>query len=74
MGLCVSLSMNSEGIFGGFRGNAGFSGKLWVGVVSGDLGGQKAFAQIATHGFLDPSPKDPAVLKILRRINSLSRY
>ena len=44
MGFCMALSMNSVGIPGGFRGNAGFSRKLGgFGVVSGDLGGQKAF-------------------------------
>ena len=47
MGFCMALSMNSVGIPGGVRGNAGFSGKLGFGVVSGDLGGQNAFAQIA---------------------------
>ena len=39
VGFCMALSMNSVGIPGEFRGNAGFSG--------GDLGSQKAFAQIA---------------------------
>ena len=43
----MALSMNSVGIPGGFRGNAGFRENLGFGVVSGDLGGQKAFAQIA---------------------------
>ena len=47
MGFCMALSMNSVGIPGGFRGNAGFRENLGFGVVSGDLGGQKAFAQIA---------------------------
>ena len=42
----MALSMNSVGIPGGFRGNAGFRENLGFGVVSGDLGGQKAFAQI----------------------------
>ena len=41
------LSMNSVGIPGGFRGNAGFRENWGFGVVSDDLGGQKAFAQIA---------------------------
>ena len=41
--------MNSVGIPGGFRGNAGFSENLGFGLVSGDLGPQKAFAQIATE-------------------------
>ena len=45
VGFCMALSM---GIPGGFWGNAGFSGKLGFGVVSGDLGGQKAFVQIAS--------------------------
>ena len=50
----MALSMNSVGIFAGFRGNTGFSGKfgLWdrfdFGMVSVDLGGQKAFVQTAT--------------------------
>ena len=35
MGFCMALGMNSVGIPGGFRGNAGFMG---FGVVSGDLG------------------------------------
>ena len=49
MGLCMALSMNSVEIPGRFRGNAGFSGKFAeFGVVSGDLGTQKAFAQIAS--------------------------
>ena len=49
VGFCMALSMNSVGIPGGFRGNARFSGKNSVfGVVSGDLEGRKAFAQIAT--------------------------
>ena len=47
VGFCMALSMNSVGIPGGFRGNAGFRENLGFGVVSGDLGGQKAFAQIA---------------------------
>ena len=42
----MALSMNSVGIPGGFRGNAGFSGK------SGDLGPQKAFAQMAMPNHL----------------------
>ena len=49
-GACMALSMNSVGIPGGFRGNTGFSAKFGVWVVSGDLGGQKAFAQIARVG------------------------
>ena len=48
MGSCMALSMNSVGIHGGFRGNAGFRENLGFGVVLGDLGGQKAFAQIAS--------------------------
>ena len=48
MGFCMALSMNSVGIPGGFRGKAGFWENLGFGVVSGDLGGRKAFAQIAT--------------------------
>ena len=48
MGFCMALSMNSVGIPGGFRGNAGFRENLGFGEVSGDLGGQKAFAQIAS--------------------------
>ena len=48
MGFCVVLGMNSVGIPGRCRGSAGFSTKLWVGVVSCDLGSQEAFAQIAT--------------------------
>ena len=44
VGFRMALSMNSVGIPGGFRGNAGFLGKdLGFGVVSGDLGGQKVF-------------------------------
>ena len=50
MGFCMALSMNSVGIPGGFRGNAGFSG---IFVVWGGFGwfggGQKAFAQIANR-------------------------
>ena len=30
MGFCMALSMNSVGIPGGFRSNAGFSGKFRV--------------------------------------------
>ena len=41
VGFCMALSMSSVGISGKFWGNAGFSGNF--GVVSGDLGGQKAF-------------------------------
>ena len=48
MGFCMALSMNSVGIPGGFRGNAGFRENLGFGVVSGDLGGQKAFAETST--------------------------
>ena len=45
MGFRMALNMSSVGIPGAFRGNAGFSGSLGVwGVVSGDLGPQKAFA------------------------------
>ena len=52
MGFCMALSMNSVGIPGGFRGgNAGFRENLGFGVVSGDLGGQKASAQIASANF-----------------------
>ena len=44
----MALDMNSVGIPGGCLGNPGFR-EIWVfGVVSGDLGPQKAFAQIAT--------------------------
>ena len=42
------LNMNSVGTPGGFGDNAGFSGKIWDGVVSGDLGSQEASAQIAS--------------------------
>ena len=44
----MALSMNSEGIPGGFRGNAGFSGKFGVWGGFARFGVQKAFAQIAT--------------------------
>ena len=47
VGFCMALSMNSVGIPGGIRGNAGFRENLGFGVVSGDVVGQKAFAQIA---------------------------
>ena len=53
VGFCMALSMNSVGIPGGFRGNAGFRENLEFGVVSGDLGGQKAFAQIAISELLE---------------------
>ena len=43
MGFCMALDMNSVGIPGAFRGNAGFSGK-WDRVSSGDLGSREAFA------------------------------
>ena len=43
VGFCMALSMNSVGIPGGFRGNAGFSGNLGFGVVSGRFGGSKGF-------------------------------
>ena len=29
VGFCMALNMNSVGMFGGFRGSAGFSGKPW---------------------------------------------
>ena len=48
MGFCMALHMNSAGIPGGFWGNAGFPGNLGFWGVSGDLGPQKAFAQIAS--------------------------
>ena len=44
----MALSMNSVGIPGGFRATPDFRENLGFGVVSGDFGGQKAFAQIAT--------------------------
>ena len=44
--------MNSVGIPEGFRGNAGLSGKSRMGVVSGDLGSQEAFAQMSL-GFIE---------------------
>ena len=48
----MALSMTSVVIPGGFRGNAGIFGKIWgLWVVSGDLGGQKASAQIASSVF-----------------------
>ena len=47
VGFCIALSMNSVGIPGGFRGTPDFRENLGFGVVSGDLEGQKAFAQIA---------------------------
>ena len=50
MGFCAALNMNLVGTPGGFQGNAGFSGKFGFGAVLGDLGPQKAFAQIATSG------------------------
>ena len=40
VGFCMALNMKSVGV-PGFRGQAGFSG------ISGDLGPQKAFAQMA---------------------------
>ena len=46
------LSMNSVGIPGGFLATPDFREILGFGVVSGVLGGQKAFAQIATKNLL----------------------
>ena len=42
-GFCMALSMNSVGIPGGFRGNAGFSRKLGVWGGFGWFGGSKGF-------------------------------
>ena len=47
MGFCMALTMNSVGIPGGFRGNAGFSRNLGVWGGFGRFRAQKAFAQIA---------------------------
>ena len=43
------LNMNSVGIPGGFGTTPGFRENLGFGVVLGDLGPQKAFAQIARN-------------------------
>ena len=49
MGFCMALGMNSMGIhLGNFGPTPDFQENLGLGVVSGDLRGQKAFAQIAT--------------------------
>ena len=53
VGLCMALSMNSVGI-PGFRANAAFQENREFGAVSGDLGPQKAFAQIATPARFHP--------------------
>ena len=45
--VCMALNLNSVEIPGGFRVNAGFRENWGFGVVSGDLGHQKAFAEIA---------------------------
>ena len=43
VGFCMALQMNSVGIPGRFRGNAGFSGKIWgLGWFRPILGPQKA--------------------------------
>ena len=43
MGFCMALSMNSVGIPGGFRGNAGFSAKFGIWGGFGRFGGSKGF-------------------------------
>ena len=49
VGFCMALNMNSVGIPGGFRATPGFQENLGFGVVSGDLGPQKALAQMASQ-------------------------
>ena len=48
----MALNMNSRGIHGGFRGNAGLLGENLSldGAVLGDLGSQEGFVQIANQG------------------------
>ena len=43
MGFCMALNMNSVGIPGGFRGEAGFSGKSGVWGGFGRFGVSKGF-------------------------------
>ena len=55
VGFCMALSMNSVGIPGGdFGATPGFQENLEFGAVSGDLGPQKAFAQIAILSYFSP--------------------
>ena len=46
VGFCMALNMNSVGIPGDFGARPGFRENSGFGVVSGDLGPQKAFAQM----------------------------
>ena len=56
VGFCMALSMNSVGIPGGFRGNAGFSRKLGVWGGFGWFGGSKGFCANSPHA---PHPASP---------------
>ena len=49
VGFCMALNMNSVELLGDFGATPGFREYLGFGVVSGDLGLQKAFAQIASQ-------------------------
>ena len=53
VGFCMALSMNSVGIPGGFRGNAGSSGKFRVSGGFGWFGGSKGFCANSQRGGLD---------------------
>ena len=52
--------MNSVGIPEGFRATLGCLGTSGVGVVSGDLGPHKAFAQMATLSMLYMGGRSPS--------------
>ena len=53
MGFGMALSMNSVRIPGGFRGNAGFSGKFGVWRGFGRFGGSKGFCANSHSGPAD---------------------
>ena len=57
--------MNSVGIPGDFRATPDFRENWGFGVVSGDLGGQKAFAQIVLNLLEGPTCKNPDTLAFL---------
>ena len=55
VGFCIAFSMNSVGIPGGFRGNAGFSGKFGVwGWFRGNWG-----VKSTGPNFIHPHPPTP---------------
>ena len=68
-GVCMALNMNSVGIPEGFRARPGFRENLGFGVVSGDLGPQKNFANsqfysVSARALTRNSARTPKIIPV----------